>query len=117
MTVGVVAFLIWVGAGLLVGHILARPWYQTHRRWLLPVAEREAGQSLAGRRGPRRLYWEFVGSLRRGFGYRFLREDRDQELELRRRESLVTWRSLRLRFYVFGVCWLGGGFLLSMLLR
>jgi hypothetical protein len=112
-----VAFLIWIAVGLLVWHMLAKRWYQVHQRWLLSVAEREAGRNLAGRRGPRHLYWELVGSLRSGFGYRFLRADRDEEIELRRRESLLTWRSLRGGFYVFAVCWLGGGFSLLMLLR
>jgi hypothetical protein len=100
-----VAFLIWIAVGLLVWHMLAKRWYQVHQRWLLSVAEREGGRNLAGRRGPR------------GFGYRFLRADRDGEIELRRRESLPTWRSLRLGFYVFAICWLGGGFSLLMLLR
>ena len=110
-------FLIWAAVGLLVGHALARHWYQVHQRWLLAVAEREAGRSLGGRRGPRRIYWEFVGSFRRGFGYRFVRADPEPDIELLRQKSLAAWRSTRLRFYLFAVAWLGGGFALLTVLR
>jgi hypothetical protein len=105
----VVAFLIWIAVGLLVGHMLAKRWYQVHQRWLLSVAEREAGRNLAGReQAPSRLYWQLVGSFRRGFGYRFVEADPDPEIELLRRQSFVALRSLRARLCLFAVGWLGG---------
>jgi hypothetical protein len=112
----VVAFLIWIAVGVLVGHMLAKRWYEVHERWLLSVAEREAGSNLAGRKqAPSRLYWQLVGSFRRGFGDRFAGADPDPEIELLRRQSFVAWHSLRTRLYLFAVCWFGGALIFSTL--
>ena len=107
------ALLIWGAAGLLFTYFEGRRWRQIHRRWLTAVSEREAGSSLHGRNSAIRTYWELVGSVRSGFGYRFVQPDPDPDIERLRLASLTEGRRLRPRFVVFMLCWLGG-FLLLM---
>jgi hypothetical protein len=106
--------LAWGAVGLLFIHLTGRRWHQLHRRWLTAVSKREAGSSLEERSSVIRTYWELVGSVRSGFGYRFLQPDPDPDIERLRLASLAEGRRLRPRFIVFMVCWLGGFLLLTM---
>ena len=111
-----IAFLAWGAIGFLIARLLARHWYKVHRRWLTAVSEREAGRSLEGRNFAVRIYYELVGSTRRGFGNRMLQPDPDPDIERLRLESVSEHRRLRPRFIGFGVCWLGGFLLLTTVL-
>jgi hypothetical protein len=85
--------------------------------WLNAVAEREAPGTLEGRNVVARTYWQLVGSVRSGFGYRFGQSDPDPKIERLRRESLTVGKEQWRYFIGFMVIWLGGFLLLTTLLR
>jgi hypothetical protein len=108
-------FVGWLAAGFLIAHLLTRRWYRLHRRWLSAVSQRAGGGSSEGRSSVLRWYWELLGSMRSGFGYRSLQPDPDPAIESLRLASLSEWRRLTPSFVIFAVCWLGGFALLTRL--
>jgi hypothetical protein len=108
--------LAWGALGFLVAGPFSRRFERTHKLWLDAVAERAAGGTLEGRSVVARTYWQLVGSVRSGFGYRFLQRDPDPSIERLRHESLTVGRGQYPYFIGFMVVWLGGFLLLTTLL-
>lgn len=115
----VVVFLIWCVLGLPIAAALTRHWQSVHRRWLLAVAEREAGTSLRtdGRLRPRRVYWELRASTRRGFGSRIHQRDANPDIEAMRQESVAAFREVRMRLALVLTLWLALGLAMLIALR
>ena len=114
-----VVFLIWCVLGLPIFSVLTQHWQSAHQRWLLAVAEREAGTSLRsdGRLRPRRVYWELRASTRLGWGSRFLQPDVDPAVDALRQDSVAAFRKARMRFVLFLMLWLALGLAWLIALR
>ena len=104
-----IVFLAWGALGMLVARVFfTAPFDRKKLPWMKAVGEREAGGPLEGRSLVVRLYWWYVGSVRRGFGYRFLQPDPDPDIERKRGELLAEGLKKRPYFIGFMVIWLGG---------
>jgi hypothetical protein len=111
-----VVFVAWGALGFVVARLFSRRFERMHKPWLDAVAERAAGGTLEGRSVVARTYWQLVGSVRSGFGYRFLQRDPVPSIERLRHESLTVYRRQYPYFIGFMVVWLGGFLLITTLL-